>query len=122
MTLALLGVIGLGLLATSDYVGQASRISGTQNRLLWTLAHGDHLHFAVHMLAGRLFDLCPCTRHKAAVQYVRASYHARKPTEVALVRNVRPTTAQGWADYALAPALVVSEWIGDGIGWLGGWP
>jgi uncharacterized membrane protein YedE/YeeE len=118
MMLALLGVVGLGLLATSDYVGQASRISGTQNRLLWTLAHGDHLHFAVHMVAGRLLDLCPCTRHAAAVQYVRASYHAKTATELALVRNARPTSAHGWLAYTVAPAAVVVEWIGNGISWL----
>jgi hypothetical protein len=118
MTLALLGVVGLGLLATSDYVGQASRISGTQHRLLWTLAHGDHLHFAVHMLAGRLLDVCPCTRRAAEVQYWRASYHARTATERALVRNARPSSAHGWVVYAVAPAVVAAEWIGNGVAWL----
>ncbi len=119
MSVALLGVVGLGLLATSDYVGQASRISGTQNRLLWTFAHGDHLHFAVHMVAGRLLDFCPCTRQAARVQYWRASYHAKTATEAALVRNARPTTTHGWVVYAVAPAAVVGEWIGNGIVWLG---
>jgi plastocyanin len=72
------------------------------------------------MAAGRLFDVCPCTRRKADEQYWRASFHALTPTEQALVRNSRPRSVQGWLAYGIAPFAVTAEWIGKGVGWLGG--
>jgi plastocyanin len=100
--------------------GETGGIPTAQGRMQWTLSHGDHLHFAVHMIAGRVLDVCPCTRRAASVQYWRASYHVATPIEAALVLNARPSSLQGWIVYAVAPVAVVAEWVGKGVAWLGG--
>jgi hypothetical protein len=120
VALGVMAMAGLGLLAAADYVGETGGIPTTAGRVEWTLHHGDHLHFAVHMVAGRVFDLCPCTRRAAAEQYWRASFHAQTPTEMALARNIRPRSFSGYVAYTMAPFAVGAEWIGKGVAWIGG--
>jgi plastocyanin len=117
---AVLVALSLGLLAAADYTGQAGGIPTSGARLRWTIDHGDHLHFAVHVAAGRVLDLCPCTRRAAAMQYYRASFHATTPAQKALLKNLQPHTPGELVAYAAAPFVVGAEWVGAGVSWLAG--
>jgi plastocyanin len=89
-------------------------------RAEWTLASGDHLHFAFHIMAGRVLDLCPCTRRAAGAQYFRAHFHALTPLQKTVADNSHPGTPAQWANYFFGPAQVAFAWVGDGMHWLGG--
>ena len=75
------------------------------------VAHDDQVHYGVHLLAGRLLSLCPCTAQHAQAQYARGMYHARTPLQAALLTSQRPTSLQ--AHLAEAPMLA-----GAGLRWL----
>jgi len=89
-------------------------------RAQWVWDRGDHLHFAVHMIQGRIFDLCPCTRRAAANQYYEAHFHAITPRQVALAAMANPHSAADWAEYVFGPVGVGLDWVHDGIAWIGG--
>jgi plastocyanin len=118
--LALLSILSLGLLALADFAmaGNGSRDVGA--RAQWTWERGDHLHYAVHLVAGRVLDLCPCTRRAAAAQYHYAHFHAVTPRQVAVINNVHPATPGAWAAYIAGPFAVGLDWVGDGVHWLAG--
>jgi hypothetical protein len=68
-----------------------------------SVAHDDQVHYGGHLLAGRLFSLCPCTTRLADEQYARGMYHARTPTQLALLTSLRPTSMR--AQLSEAPRL-----------------
>jgi hypothetical protein len=53
--------------------------------------HNDQLHYGSHLLAGRVFSLCPCTDQLAETQYIKGLQHARSPLQVALLTTQRPS-------------------------------
>jgi plastocyanin len=118
--LGLFGVLSLGLLAYSDFAMAANGSSDARARAQWVWDHGDHLHFAVHVIQARLLDICPCTRRAADAQYYYAHFHALTPRQQAIAANHRPTNLSQWVDYVTSPFIVGLEWAGDGIAWLGG--
>jgi plastocyanin len=81
---------------------------------------GDHLHFAGHIVVGRVLDLCPCTRRAAAAQYFYAKFHALTPRQKGVAANTNPHTPSEWAAYVSGPFAVGFEWLGDGVAWLRG--
>lgn len=125
---ALVGVAALGflsvvslcliMLADIQIAGNGSRDFG--ERLSWTIERGDHLHYAGHLVLGRIFDLCPCTRRAADAQYYHARFHATTLTQQAVLVTSRPGSLAGLGEYLIGPLRVGVEWIGDGIAWLRG--
>jgi hypothetical protein len=71
-----------------------------------SLAHNDQVHYGGHLVAGRLLSLCPCTARLAETQYIRGTYHARTPKQLALLTTERPASVR--ARLAEAPALAAS--------------
>jgi plastocyanin len=118
--LAILGVFSLALLFYADYSTAGNGSPDPAARAQWALDRGDHLHFATHVLAGRVLDLCPCTRRAAAAQYVYARFHAVTPRQKALIANSNPKSVGEFAAYLSAPFAVGLEWVGDGAAWLSG--
>src|ERR1051325_4995155 len=57
-----------------------------------SVAHDDQVHYGGHLLAGRIFSLCPCTAELAETQLIKAMYHARTPRQAALLTTQRPTS------------------------------
>jgi plastocyanin len=117
---AFLGVTSLALLVYADIAmaGDGSRDFGEQAQ--WAWAHGDHLHYAGHLVAARLFDVCPCTRRTAAAHYYYARFHAVTQRQKDVLVNARPASAAEWAAYVTGPIAVGLDWLGDGVAWLGG--
>jgi hypothetical protein len=68
------------------------------------IAHDDQVHYVGHLVAGRLFSLCPCTLRLADEQYTRGLYHARTPKQVALLTTERSASPR--AAFAETPRLV----------------
>jgi hypothetical protein len=68
-----------------------------------SLAHNDQVHYGGHLVAGRILSLCPCTTGLAETQYIRGTYHAHTPTQLALLTTQRPQTMR--ARLAEAPVL-----------------
>ena len=116
----LAALLSLGLLALADYDMAGNGSSSSSARLAWVWDRGDHLHFAVHIAQGRLFDICPCTRRAADYQYFKAHFHATTPHQVALAADSHPHTASQWAEYVAGPVVVSLDWIHDGISWIAG--
>ena len=50
----------------------------------------ERLHFAVHLAAGRVFSVCPCSRGRADMEHWKAARHAPSVGERALVTSARP--------------------------------
>src|SRR5205814_9285328 len=113
--LALLLLTSLSLLALADYNTSANGSVDASERIQWTYGHGDHLHFAVHLIQGRVFDLCPCTRRAADAQYFYAKFHAVTPRQQAVLKSSRPGSIAGLGEYIVGPFGVGLDWIGDGI-------
>jgi hypothetical protein len=67
------------------------------------LARNNDVHYVGHLLAGRIFSLCPCTLRLAETHYVKGMYHARTPRQAALLTSQRPTSLR--ARIAEAPLL-----------------
>jgi hypothetical protein len=110
--------IPLGLLILADFATAERDHPDPRARIAWALRRGHHLHYAVHLIAGRLLDLCPCTRAAASTQYYRARFHAVTRRQRAVVAP-RPSGAPtDWAAYAAGPMAVARDWIGDGVSWL----
>jgi hypothetical protein len=118
--LLMVAAIPLGLLALADYVSAGSNHGDGLTKVGWTLRRGNHLHYAVHLIAGRLLDLCPCTQAAAATQYCRARFHAVTRLQRAVVARRQPGTPTDWAAYATGPMAVAGDWIADGVSWLSG--
>jgi hypothetical protein len=70
------------------------------------VAHDDQLHYAGHLLAGRVLSLCPCTVQLAEMHYAKGMFHARTPREEALLTSDRPTTWR--ARLIEAPRLIAA--------------
>jgi hypothetical protein len=68
-----------------------------------SLAHNNKVHYGVHLLAGRVFSLCPCTTSFADEQYARGLYHATTSRQADLLTSARPTSMR--ARLAEAPQL-----------------
>jgi hypothetical protein len=94
--LTLVGLIAVGLLWATPRLASGAV----------TLAHDDQVHYAGHLVAGRILSLWPATARLAEVQYSRGMYHARTPREVALLTSERPTSIRG--RIGEAPALASS--------------
>lgn len=120
LTATVLGGVGLVLLAYADYDMAGNGSSDPRARIAWVLERGDHLHFTVHMLQARVFDVCPCTRRAAGVQYYEAHFHALTPHQRELAANTHPHTPSEWAAYVAGPVIVVGDWLHDGLTWLSG--
>jgi hypothetical protein len=96
--LLLAAALGLLLLAEVDSFVPAELGHTTLSRAESRLDHlvpaavreSDGLHYAAHLGAGRILSLCPCTRNAAAVQYDKATRHARSRHQLALVTTARP--------------------------------
>jgi hypothetical protein len=108
--MALLGMVTLGGLLVADW----REARHERGRLLAQVAHaldrGDRLHYVMHLVIGRVADLCPCTRGFAEDQYARALYHARTARQEALVTTERPTSTGD----VLVDAVGM---LGSGIRW-----
>jgi plastocyanin len=117
---AFLVLFGLALLGLADFSMAGNGSPEVRARAQWAWEHGDHLHYAVHILQGRALDLCPCTRRAADAQYYYAHFHAVTPHQAAVVSNIRPNNPAQWVAYAVGPPRVVLDWVGDGISWLAG--
>jgi hypothetical protein len=94
----LVGMLGILLttgamaeLAVADLVSAPNPNSSMAQRLRSVWESGDHVHYSIHLAAGRLLDMCPCTAHAAATQYWRASFHARSEQQMTLLTDPRPT-------------------------------
>jgi len=108
------------LLFYADFASAGNGSSDAGERARWAWERGDHLHYAGHLVLGRIFDLCPCSRNAAGAQYYYAKFHAVTPQQRAVVLNTKPSGAAELAHYFTGPVMVWFEWIGDGIAWLGG--
>lgn len=120
MAVALVACVGVGLLTLADALAPGDGSLDASGRLGWAIRSGDHLHFAVHITAGRLLDVCPCTRRAAATQYYRAHFHAVTPLQRAVVATVPPRSPTDWSTYLFGPLGVGARWLGDGVAWLQG--
>jgi hypothetical protein len=116
----LLAVIGLMLLFVADYQVAGNGSPSARERAVWVIAHGDHVHYAGHVTAGRILSLCPCTRRAAANQYYRAKFHALTPHQRAVLDSTAPHTIGQWARFVVAPVRVGLDWVGDGLAWVRG--
>ena len=85
--LVFLGLFSLGLLGLADLSMAGNGSPDVGARAQWAWDRGDHLHYAVHILAGRVLDLCPCTRRAADAQYYYARFHAVTPRQRDVVSN-----------------------------------
>lgn len=54
----------------------------------------QRLTYALHLAAGRLLALCPCTRAQADTQYLKATAHAATDRQLALATTERPRTVE----------------------------
>jgi plastocyanin len=120
ITCLVLMAVGFGLLALADFSVAGNGSPDPRARAAWTLASGDHLHFAFHIMVGRVLDVCPCTRRAADGQYYRAHFHALTPLQKTVAANTHPASAAEWANYVFGPVQVAFAWVGDGLRWLGG--
>jgi hypothetical protein len=120
VTATLVGLGGLGLLAGADFLELPRFGPGSLKRLAWIWQRGDRLHFAVHVLAGRLYGLCPCTQGRAAEQYRRARVHAVTALQVQLLADSHPRKNGTWLGFLVDPLRVIGEWTADGVSWLRG--
>ena len=103
-------VVTLASLVVADWAEAQDRKSGLLPQLVYALDGGDHLHYVVHLVLGRVLDLCPGTRSLAEEQYRRAMAHARTGHQLALVTSQQPTTLrQRVADAA--------GMLGSGVRW-----
>ncbi len=116
----ILFLLGLCALAYADYDVAGNGATSPAARARWVWVQGDHLHYAVHIMQARLFDLCPCTRRVAGAQYWRAHFHALTPRQQAVAANSHPSTASEWADYFIGPFAVSLDWAHDAVTWLSG--
>jgi plastocyanin len=114
------GILSLFLLALADFEMAGNGSADARSRAAWVLDRGDHLHYAVHILQARVFDICPCTRRAAATQYFEAHFHALTPWQRAVAADTHPRTASEWAAYVIGPFMVGIEWAHDGVSWLAG--
>jgi hypothetical protein len=80
-------IIALGLVAVLGLAVSAPSLTRTALQV----GHDDQLHYVVHLFAGRVLSLCPCTAQMANNQYTRGMYHARTPRQQALLTTARPT-------------------------------
>jgi plastocyanin len=112
--------LGFGLLTLADVASPANRGPDLSGRVLAAISRGDHLHYAFHVLAGRVLDICPCTRRAAAAQYYRATYHAITPRQRAVIAASPPRSADQWLTYLWGPSAVIGDWIKDGMAWASG--
>lgn len=55
-----------------------------------TIHAHERLHFAIHLTAGRVLSICPCTRNRAATEHWKAARHAPTPRERRLATVERP--------------------------------
>jgi plastocyanin len=113
-------ILGFGLLTLADVVSRVNAGPSVSARVVAAVSNGDHLHYAFHVLAGRVLDICPCTRRAAAAQYYRATYHAITPRQRAVLAASPPRSADQWPTYVWGPFEVIGDWISDGLAWLGG--
>ncbi len=112
--------VPMALLATADLIESVPLYRSPIDRVRWTIDHGDHLHFAIHLLGGRLLDLTPWTRDAALDQYERAQEHAQTRRQTNAVTLVRPRSPYEWSEYITAPLSVGLQWAMEGVAWLGG--
>lgn len=112
--LGCLAALSLTALAIADLNEVPARNTTLRSRVAWVLDNGDHLHFAIHIVAGRVLDICPCTRSAADAQYWRARYHAVTPLEQRVGLRVSPKTPAEFVDYVAGPFEVGLEWLEDG--------
>jgi plastocyanin len=117
---AFLVVFGLALLGLADFSMAGNGSPDVRARAQWAWDRGDHLHYAVHILQARVFDICPCTRRAADAQYYYAHFHAVTPRQQAVASNTHPNSAGAFVAYVVGPFQVGLEWLGDGISWLRG--
>jgi hypothetical protein len=79
-------VVAVGLVAVLGLVA----VSPSLTRLALQVGHDDQVHYVVHLLAGRMLSLCPCTAQLADTQYERGMHHAHTPRQKALLTTARP--------------------------------
>src|SRR5262249_847635 len=113
-------VVGMALLFYADFTTAANGSSDPRTRAAWALDHGDHLHFAGHIVLGRVLDPCPCSRRPAAARYFYAKFHAVTARQKSVATTTEPHNLREWATYLGGPFGVAFDWLGDGIGWLSG--
>jgi hypothetical protein len=88
MSLIRATVVSVGVVAV---VSLAAFTPGLTRAAL-QVGHDDQVHYVVHLVAGRVFSLCPCTAGLADNQYARGMYHAHTPRQQALLTTARPTS------------------------------
>lgn len=92
-TLLFIGLVASGLLWATPRAASSAL----------SLAHNDQVHYGGHLVAGRVLSLCPFTAQLAETQYLRGTYHARTPAQLALLTSQRPQSMR--ARLAEAPVL-----------------
>jgi hypothetical protein len=110
--------VSFALLAYADFLSAQDSIPQPRARPEWAVRRGDHLHYGVHLMAGRVLDICPCTRNAALTQYQRARFHAVTPRERVVLGAIRPKTPEEWLEYAVGPLDVGLAWLGDAVAWV----
>jgi hypothetical protein len=90
--LALVGMLTLVGLVIADWREFRHEQPTLIRQVADAVNRGDHLHYVVHLVQGRVADLCPCTRWYAEDQYARAVSHVRTERQRELVTTERPTT------------------------------
>ena len=118
VTAAVFMLLSFSLLAAADFANAPPPHRDLTSRALWVWHHGNRVHFAVHILAGRVLDVCPCTRGAAHTQYYRALFHVLTARQHAVALNTRPSTPAQWLDFVTGPFLVALDWIVDAFAWL----
>jgi hypothetical protein len=80
-------LVAMGLVAVLGLAAVAPSLT----RVALQVGHDDQVHYVVHLFAGRMLSLCPCTASMADHQYARGMYHAHTPQQKALLTTARPT-------------------------------
>src|SRR6266568_3594507 len=98
---------GRGLAALALIVGGIGAIAAAPE-LMQVVHSSDRLHYAGHLVAGRVLSLCPCASALTDNKYNKGLYHARTGLQVALLTTAAPQTAV--ARLRELPTLTAGAW------------
>jgi hypothetical protein len=87
---ALVGILAVLLLGALGVMVVAAGSDSVPAPLERAIRRHERLHFGLHLAAGRVLSVCPCTRDQSQEQYGKAAAHAPSPQERALVTSERP--------------------------------
>jgi hypothetical protein len=99
---AILGAVVFALAALSQ--------RGPAHMIEHAVRDREGLHYALHLGAGRVLDLCPCTVSIAERQYDKGAYHASTERRAALVDNERPQRFADRVEALVDVAVDATRW------------